>query len=296
MASTDAAAAPGESLDVRPIDADESERVWPLSVEAGWNQNLADWRFMLGAGRGFGCIGPDGGWQASSLVLPLGRQLAWISMVLVTKDRRRGGVGTGLLKRCIDEVRAAGAVAGLDATEQGRPIYLPLGFRDLYPIARWHFDAVTGAAMPPPAGVALRPVAVADLPRLALYDRPLSGMERPSILAHLALRQPGRAWVAEDAAGKIVGYALGREGRVATSLGPVVADSEAIALALIGRAATAAPGPFIIDVPSAHAAVRPWLEAQGAVTPRGYMRMTLGTADRLDDPSHVFALAGPELG
>lgn len=284
-----------EALDVRPIDAALSEAVWPLSVEAGWNQNLADWRFMLGAGRGFGCVGPDGRWHATSLVLPLGQKLAWISMVLVTKDRRRGGVGTGLLKRCIEEVRSAGAVAGLDATEQGRPIYLPLGFHDLYPIARWHFDAARDAVAPP-AGVTVRPIGPADLPKLALYDRPLTAMERPAILAHLALRQPGRAWVAEDAAGKIVGFVLGREGRTATSLGPVVADSESIALALITRAATAAPGPFIIDVPTAHRAVRAWLEDQGAVSPRGYMRMTLGDAEGLDDATHVFALAGPELG
>jgi GNAT superfamily N-acetyltransferase len=297
MASTEA---PADRLDARPIDADQGEAVWPLSIEAGWNQNLADWRFMLAAGRGFGCVDQDGRWQASSLVLPLGQRLAWISMVLVTKERRRGGVGTGLLKRCIDEIQAANAVAGLDATEQGRPIYLPLGFRDLYRIARWHFDEAKHDASPPPAGVVLRPVVPADLPRLALYDRPLTGMERPSILAHLALRQPARAWLAEDAGGKIVGYVLGREGRMATSIGPVVSDNEAIALALIARSARsgaiAGPGPFIIDVPVAHRQVRAWLEAQEATTPRGYMRMTLGEAKGLDDPSHVFALAGPELG
>ena len=245
-----------EALEVVPIDAEHCEAVWPLSVEAGWNQNVADWRFMLGAGRGFGCAGPDGKWQASSLVLPLGQKLAWISMVLVTRERRRGGLGTGLLKRCIDEVRSAGAVAGLDATEQGRPIYLPLGFHDLYRISRWHFDQVKDTAVRLPAGINLRPVGPADLPRLALYDRPLTGMERPAILAHLALRQPGRAWIAEDAAGKIAGFVLGREGRMATSLGPVVADSEAIALALIAKAAASAPGPFIIDVPEAHRARR----------------------------------------
>src|SRR5260370_28847602 len=112
-----------EAIDVGAIDADQCEAVWPLSVEAGWTQNLADWRFMLGAGRGFGCTGPDGKWQASSLVLPLGQKLAWISMVLVTKERRRSGLGSGLLRRCIDEVRSAGAVAGLRSTEQGKPIY-----------------------------------------------------------------------------------------------------------------------------------------------------------------------------
>jgi len=120
------------------------------------------------------------------------------------------------------------AGAGLDGTGQGRPIYLPLGFRDLYKIARWHFDGAKGGAVAPPAGVTIRPITPADLPRLAIYDRPLTGMERPSILMHLALRQPGRAWLAEDVGSKIVGFVLGREGRVATSLGPVVADRQAI--------------------------------------------------------------------
>jgi len=39
---------------IEAIDASQCEAVLPLSVEAGWNQNIADWRFMLGAGRGFG--------------------------------------------------------------------------------------------------------------------------------------------------------------------------------------------------------------------------------------------------
>ncbi len=284
-------------IEASPIEPEQAEAVWPLSVEAGWNQNLTDWRFMLSTGRGYGCLNTDGTWRASSLVLPLGHKLAWISMVLVTKASRRGGLGTGLLKRCIEEVRAADAVAGLDATEQGRPIYLGLGFSDLYKISRWHLDSVkAAAAVAPPAGIALRPVALSDLPRLATYDRPLSGMERPTILAHLAIRQPGLAWVAETAPGKLAGFVLGREGRFATSIGPVVADSEAIALALISKVATSTQPPFIVDVPDAHAAVRSWLEGQGAVSPRAYVRMTLGAAKGLDDPSHVFALAGPELG
>jgi GNAT superfamily N-acetyltransferase len=279
MASTD--------LAIASIDAGESEAVWPLSIEAGWNQNVADWRFMLGAGHGFGLRGSDGKWEASSLVLPLGEKLAWISMVLVTQARRRGGVGTGLLKRCIAEAQANGAVAGLDATEQGRPIYLPLGFRDLYRISRWHFDGVK--EMPPTAAV--RRMAIADLPGMRVYDHELSSMNRPALLAHLAVRQPAMALVSDAG-----GFVLGREGRTAYSIGPVIADDEATGLALIAKAASSVPGPFIIDVPDAHANIRRWLERQGAVSPRGYVRMTLGSAPGLDDPSHVFALAGPELG
>lgn len=276
---------------IEPIDVGECEAVWPLSIEAGWNQNVADWRFMLAQGRGFGLRGAGGQWEASSLVLPLGERLAWISMVLVTKTRRRGGVGTGLLKRCIAEVQASGAVAGLDATEQGRPIYLPLGFRDLYKISRWHFDEAKEA----PSGVAMRPMTAADLPAVLAYDIALSRMHRPALVTHLAARQPKAAWIAEES-GRLTGFVLGREGRTATSIGPVIADDEKTGLALIAKAASSVPGPFIVDVPAAHADIRAWLERQGAISPRGYMRMTLGSAPGLDDPSHVFALAGPELG
>jgi GNAT superfamily N-acetyltransferase len=285
-----------EAVEIRPIDPGESDAVHPLSVEAGWNQTVADWRFMLGAGRGFGCLGGDGRWQASSLVLPLGETLAWVSMVLVTQSRRREGLGTRLLKRCLEEAAASGRIAGLDATEQGRPIYLPLGFRDLYPISRWQFDGAAQSATPAPRTIRLRPVVAKDLPALALYDRPRSGMDRAAVLKHLSWRQPHRAWIAEDQSATIAGFVLAREGRMATSLGPVVADNEAIAIVLIEKSAGAAAGPFIIDVPQAHRGLRCWLEASGATTARGYMRMILGERRGLGTPSALFAIGGPELG
>src|SRR5262249_52273061 len=214
-----------EALDIQPIDVSQCDAVYPLSVEAGWNQTVADWRFMLQAGRGFGCMARDGRWAASSLVLPLGEGLAWISMVLVTKSRRREGLGTTLLRRCIEEARATGRTPGLDATEQGRPIYLPLGFRDLYSIARWHFGG-RPSEQPLPDGIRLRSIVQGDLGELGLYDRARSAMDRAALLAHLVARQPSRAWLATAASGALVGFVLGREGRAATSLGPVVADDE----------------------------------------------------------------------
>ena len=123
--------------DLGPADA---TGVLPLSIAAGWNQVVADWRFMLGAGRAFG-VRQDGAWIASVLALPLGRSVWWISMLLVEQRHRRHGHGTRLLARCMAEITAAGAAMGLDATEFGRPIYLPLGFRDAYPITRWSSSA-----------------------------------------------------------------------------------------------------------------------------------------------------------
>jgi hypothetical protein len=133
------------------------------------------------------------------------------------------------------------------------------------------------------------------LPAVIAYDCARSGMERPALLRHLASRQPKAAWIAE-AGGRLRGFVMGREGRSASSIGPVVADGQTTGLALIAKAALSLPGPYIIDVPGVHADIARWLQQQGAMSPRGYVRMTLGTAPGLADPSHLFALAGPELG
>ena len=144
------------TLQIEALLPDQAEGAAPLSVEAGWNQIAADWRLMLGEGRGFGVRDASGSWIASALVLPLGPAISWISMVLVTKPSRRQGHGTRLLQRCFAEIEATGVTAGLDATELGRPVYLPLGFRDVYPLSRWRAEAGQRHAVEPPHGVRVR--------------------------------------------------------------------------------------------------------------------------------------------
>src|SRR5204863_1740820 len=186
MAVSDAAAAAPRRLErLQPRDA---EGLCPLSIEAGWNQVAADWRLMLDLGWGYGVRGPRGQWIASALALPLGPTISWISMVLVTQPARGHGLGTHLLTRCIAEVEASGAAAGLDATELGRPIYLPLGFRDVYPLSRWHAPPALRQVVPPPAGIVIRAATAGDLPQICAYDLPRSGFARAPVLAHLLTR------------------------------------------------------------------------------------------------------------
>src|SRR5919108_1930643 len=141
----------------------DAEAALPLSAEAGWNQTAADWRFLLRAGHGIGVRDASGRWIGSSLALPLGEGLCWISLVLVAKDQRRRGLGTRLLRRAIELVRNFSRVAGLDATELGRSVYLPLGFRDLYASSRLRLEA-PAPAEPPPGGGALPALLAAGPP------------------------------------------------------------------------------------------------------------------------------------
>ena len=293
MADSEAAAATGswriERL--RPADA---EHLCPLSMEAGWNQVAADWRLMLTLGRGYGVRATDGKWIASALVFPLGPGVCWLSMVLVTQEMRGQGLGTRLLRRSIAEVEASGAAAGLDATELGRPIYLPLGFRDVYPLSRWHVPLGARQPLLSPVGIAIGPATADDLERICLCDASHTELARAPVLSHLLARAQGLARIARRGDGAIAGFCLARDGRVATQLGPIVAEDEAIGLALLSHALAATDQPVIADIPDRHARFRRWLAEQGAFAPRSFVRMLRGVA-RLDDGAYTFALAGPEL-
>jgi GNAT superfamily N-acetyltransferase len=287
--------ASASELQIESLVPAHAEGIAHLSVEAGWNQIADDWRLMLGEGRAFGIRDASGAWIASALVLPLGPAISWVSMVLVTKPARRRGLGARLLQRCLAEVEASGVAAGLDATELGRPVYLPLGFRDVYPLSRWRAEAGARRSVAPPPGVRVRPATGQDLPRIVACDRARSGFARGRILEHLLARAPALARVAERADGSLAGYALGRNGHSAMHIGPVVADDEAIGVALLGSAMASTTEPMILDVPDRHRAIRHWLTAQGATAPRTFMRMLRGSFPVIEDASKVFALAGPEL-
>jgi GNAT superfamily N-acetyltransferase len=278
------------------LEVADAAALCPLSQEAGWNQVAQDWRLMLTLGGGFGARARDGRWIGSALTLPLGPRLAWISMVLVTKPARGRGLGTALLSACLAAAQASGRVAGLDATEFGRPIYLPLGFHDVFTLARWHLDVPQGGPVAAPAGLRVRAAGRADLAAIVAYDMLRSGFCRAAILADLLSRSAGFAHLASAPGGALAGFVLGREGHRRWHIGPIVAEDEATALTLLSTAAARLGRPLLVDVPERHGRVRDWLAAQGATAPRRFSRMLRGLSGDSGDAARVFALAGPELG
>jgi ribosomal protein S18 acetylase RimI-like enzyme len=285
---------PPPGLVEQALAPDDAGALVPLATDAGWNQIAADWRFMLQLGSGVGMRDGEGRWVASALSLPVGPHLSWVSMVLTNERWRRRGIGGRLLRHCIEEVRRTGRAAGLDATEFGRPVYLGLGFRDLYSVSRWRVTE-RPAAIAAPDGLTLRAMQSADLAAVAGFDAARSAMQRRPVLEHLHSRAPTLAFLAERD-GRIAGFVLGRDGNSATHIGPVVADDVGVAQALASRAMSELGPPYLIDAPDHHEAIMQWLQAANAHAPRSYTRMVLGDAGGLDDARAIFAIAGPELG
>ena len=285
-----------DRFDVSPLREEHVSDAVLLSAEAGWNQNENDWRLMTRIGEATGVWTAERRLVATALALPYGGLFAWISMVLVTLDFRRQGIATALLGRCAEFLQKKGFTPGLDATEDGRPVYLPLGFHDIYRLSRLTTERVAPLQnAPPTTGFEIRGVGEDDLEALFGYDQPLFGADRSPILQNLQQRQPGRAFLAERR-GRIVGYVLGREGREADQVGPLVAEESQIAVALAHRALANLPRRVYMDVADHHTALISWLAGIGLVHQRPYTRMIQGGDRPFDDPDKIFSIAGPELG
>lgn len=280
-----------EGLTERALAPGDLDAAQALVEEAGWNQVAADWKVFLELGRGFAVEEPGGGLVATAAMLPYPSGFGWISMVLVARRARRRGIATRLLERCIDTLREAGMVPVLDATPAGREVYRPLGFCDGWPITRWRH---AGAAFASPAR-AVRPLENRDWPALLRLDASAFGCDRAPLLERLRARSASFACVIEEA-GRLRGFLLGRDGRIATQLGPIVAEDEAAAAALVDCARARAAMPVLLDALDRHERFARGLAERGFQKERPYTRMALGMNHLFGDPGRSIAIAGPELG
>jgi GNAT superfamily N-acetyltransferase len=280
-------------LDLTPADAADGGA---LSTRIGWNQALPDWDYMLAAGEGVGLRAADGTLVASAMALPYGR-FSWICMVLVDPDYRRQGLATKLMDAVVARQEAAGRVPGLDATPDGREVYRRIGFEEDYRSGRYRAEQVDlGAADPPDLpNVTIRPLQESDLPAIVAMDEAVFGGDRSALLTHLLTRvlgAPHGAWRGGD----LAGYVFAREGREAHQVGPLVADTPDIAIALARAALGGIDGPVYLDAPDAQAEFVAWLTACGFALQRPFFRMYRGRGHGFDDPAQIYAIAGPELG
>jgi GNAT superfamily N-acetyltransferase len=307
-----------------------------LVREARWNQLTADWRVFIEHGRVYAAQTTAGRIVATTATLPYGARFAWISMVLVTGDYRRRGLATQLLRLAMADLAAARLVPVLDATPDGHAVYRRLGFEDCWgfhrlvgrerrhaPLAALASEASGqrgdsivrahsasedareraddtrpepgSSARAAPAGVTVRAITDADWPALTAYDAAAFGAERGAVLAGLRGRLPAAELIASRN-GRIAGFLLGRDGGLASQIGPLIADDDTVACALAARALDGLDGPVFVDLADAKTELRSFLDGCGFAVARPFTRMAYRSSARFDDAARTFAVAGPEFG
>jgi GNAT superfamily N-acetyltransferase len=283
-------------ISARALNDGDLAAALSLSTEAGWNQNADDWRIFLDLGSAVGLVDGGGRLIATAATLPHAGRFAWISMVLVTAAQQRQGLARWLLRDCIERLTRHRLVPVLDATPAGRGVYLGLGFHDAWGMRRLVCRAQQAPRPQAPAdGLTVRRLDTADWPQVIAYDATIFGADRGVLLRRLAERLPQAALIAEHH-GRVAGFLLGRDGRVMNQLGPLAAESDQAARALLAHALDAVAVRLAVDVPDRHATLGEWLQTLGFAAERPLTRMVHGTSAAFDDPARLFAIAGPELG
>ena len=243
-----------------------------LSQEAGWNQVAEDWKIFFTYGRVLGFVA-GGRLVATSAVLPYGPAIGWVSMVLVTAEWRRRGLGTRLVADCLAALRDSGRAALLDAVPAAASIYAGLGFAPLCPMERWE-------------GLGSELAATSAVTNFSL-DGPAFGADRRFLLENF-LSRPGSVAFASSH-----GFTILRNGSVASHIGPLVSSPQE-GPALLGNAIHAASGRVFVDVLDRSTLV-PTLTAHGFRKQRDFVRMACGLT-ALPGTAELLAAAGPEFG
>jgi hypothetical protein len=229
---------------------------------------------------------PDGRVIATAALLP-SPPVTWISMVLVTASWRRRGLANALMTRCIDAARARHLEPWLDATPAGAAVYRPMGFAETgLRLARLRRTSSSAGAQPKQA------VSAARLQKSLDADRRAMGFDRSGLIRQFAHRAGSWIYETDHATG------LMRAGRKARQIGPLYADNQAAAIALLEQIIEGESGSLVIDLSAAHSGAREFLLARGFVFERPFSRMRFGEgAPRTaGDSAELIAVAGPEFG
>jgi GNAT superfamily N-acetyltransferase len=268
---------------MQDFDAADAPALAALTTAVGWPHTVDDWRGFLAVGEVFGHREVlDGSAAAGSADLSrpivsscalfrFGGEVTSIGLVVVRDTHRGRGLARETMQRCLDTARAP--VVTLIATAFGLPVYLHMGFVTVAHVLRmvgepcWpgSVSEDEAAGMGRRAGAAparIEPYRGTVLPQLIDLDALASGCERGAMLESMIVRSPC-VRVALGAEGEPLGFAVANVKLGLTYVGPVVAPSTSVALALIRAVAASVPGKLRVDVPATQSETLGALEAVG---------------------------------
>ncbi|NRQ38078.1 GNAT family N-acetyltransferase [Nonomuraea sp. NN258] len=235
-----------------------------LATDRGWGTERHKWRLLLEIGEGYGIDAPDGdGLAATNVLARYGDDHAVVSMVLTATRYARQGLARKLMEHALDQ--AGDRIVSLHATENGRPLYERLGFETVGRAA-----IVTGVFEGEPSGLT-RPASESDLGAILALDAEVFGTDRSALLR----RMFGFGELVLLAEG---GYGHCWRNDTNVVIGPVVAQDEETARALIGDLALHVGGTVRLDPDLSKRGLVEWAAAHGIGGPWPVSLMVRGGA------------------
>ncbi len=269
--------------------------VMKIKEAESWNQTIEDWEMFMNFNSDLCLVAVyESKVVGTVTAINYKNQVAWIGMMLVSKEFRGLGISKRLLTKLIDRLRACKSIK-LDATKAGAKVYKKLGFKEELNISRMTTKKLSVQASPS-LDDSVRLLKKEDLKSLVNADLDVFGADRSKLLNILINGGKDKGWCIERE-NNIVGYVLLRAGSNYTQIGPLVADSVTDAKALLVSVLTyLKEKPVVVDILYDKVALIKWLESLGFVKQRAFIRMYLKNNESPGITQKQFLIAGPELG
>lgn len=268
-----------------------------LTQAEQWSHRLEDWQFHHRLGRGWVACDDHGTLLGTATWWSYGEHYGSVGLVLVDRSQQGKGIGRRLMETIIDD--AGGRHTGsrtlqLVATQAGLKLYQQCGFREVGMIEQRQGMISQQPELPPlSASATLRAATDDDLEALTTLDAAAFGAPRHELIR--ALLAEGSGFVA-TLDGQTAGFAIKRQAGRGTLIGPVVADTESLAIALVARALNSTTGFTRIDIPAGAGQLARWLDSAGLVKVDAVTAMRRGDASAGHTGVRTFALVSQAFG
>ncbi len=278
-------------MQIRQMHSSDLSSCNELRQFVSWNQLPEDWSLLLRFSPAGCFVAESNGRVVGSVTtIQYEKKIAWIGMLIVHPENRGRGIGSQLLTRAIEFLRAEKiASIKLDATPQGEPLYAKMGFRKEFEITRWYRAEVSPSNH---KYREVRPAKPGDLPKIAELDQESFGVNRGGLLEEIQ-RRAYRSFVAR-ADENVCAFAMLRNGVNASYLGPFTSPNEMITRNLVNTISDGV-SPLIWDVPDLRNHSR-LARDLGFTSQRTLARMTLGESLAPQRPERYWGLVDPALG
>ena len=293
---------PGYSID--SMTRAEAEVLVDWATAEGWNPGLSDLAVAFGYDPG-GFVALRRGQGAAAELVGGGAILAhegrcgFMGLFIMRPDHRRQGIGRVLWHERLRRLQARlqpGASIGMDGVFEMAPFYAAGGFAYRHRDLRFQGRA-EAARLAVPEGVSTTDLRTTPFADIAAYDTAVFGHPRERFLREW-LNVPGGRGLAvrSPVDGALRGYAYLRPCVVGYKFGPVFAEDEASARALIRDLLAVVPGETVaLDVPEPNGGAMAIANELGWDQPFGCAKMIHGPVPP-DTIQQVFGVTSFEFG
>jgi len=267
-----------------------------LSVSVRWPHRAEDWQLMRSLGRGFVALDEIGRICGSAMWFPYTESFAAVGMVITSPRLQALGTGNWLMTRVI---AACGQRSlRLNATHAAYRLYRSLDFKREKTLYQCQGHA-NGAAAAAVDADGVRPLSERERSLVIATDARAYGVPRTELITALMQQSTGYGL---HRSGRLVAFALCRRFGRGHVIGPVVASSDADAIAVVAPHVAAHARQFLrIDTHSEGDAFRAFIAAAGLALHDTVTTMSLrsdvnGTGRRAADAPRSYAVVSQAFG